>query len=216
MSVHPKRRLAALAVVPLALGLGLAPPAGAAPVPPADAALGWLAGELAANDGMLTVTFGTDVFPDPGLTIDAILAELAGGRGTDPAVLQAVAAVDEATLAYVTQGSAFEEDRAANATGWDAMLGGAAGTPDVPAYAAPSRAEDLAGLPPTYIDVGSADTFRDEDVAYASAIWAAGGDAELHVWPGGCHGFDHLAPSARLSHDAIEARRRWLRRVLGR
>ncbi|MEO6318297.1 MAG: hypothetical protein ABIP36_05885 [Acidimicrobiales bacterium] len=116
MSVHPKRRLAALAIVPLALGLSLAPAAAVAPVPPADAALDWLAGELAANDGMLTVTFGTDVFPDPGLTIDAILAERAGGHGTDPVVLQAVAAVDDATLAYVTQGSELEGDRAANAT----------------------------------------------------------------------------------------------------
>lgn len=107
-------------------------------------------------------------------------------------------------------------DRTANATGWAAMLGETAGGPDVPAYAAPSRAEDLAGLPPTYVDVGSADTFRDEDVAYASAVWAAGGDAELHVWPGGCHGFEHLAPAALLSQDAVEARRRWLRRVLGR
>ncbi|WP_380166847.1 alpha/beta hydrolase fold domain-containing protein [Jannaschia sp. R86511] len=107
-------------------------------------------------------------------------------------------------------------DRTANATGWAAMLGEAAGGPDVPAYAAPSRAEDLAGLPATYVDVGSADTFRDEDVAYAAAIWAAGGDAELHVWPGGCHGFEHLAPTARLSRDAVDARRRWLRRVLTR
>lgn len=107
-------------------------------------------------------------------------------------------------------------DRTANATGWAAMLGDAAGGPDVPAYAAPSRAKDLAGLPPTYLDVGSADTFRDEDVAYAAAIWAAGGDAELHVWPGGCHGFEHLAPTARLSVDAVDARRRWLRRVLTR
>ena len=61
-------------------------------------------------------------------------------------------------------------------------------------YAAPSRAEDLSGLPPTFIGVGSAEVFRDEDVAYASRIWAAGGIAELHVWPGGFHGFDGLAP----------------------
>ncbi|MFD7097558.1 alpha/beta hydrolase, partial [Streptomyces xanthophaeus] len=76
------------------------------------------------------------------------------------------------------------------------------------------RATDLSGLPPAYVDVGSAETFRDEDVAYADAIWRAGGQAELHVWPGAFHGFDSLAPDAALSRDARDARTRWLRRVL--
>lgn len=107
-------------------------------------------------------------------------------------------------------------DRVANATGWAAMLGDAAGGPDVPIYAAPGRAADLGGLPAAYVDVGSVDTFRDEDVRYASGIWAAGGDAELHVWPGGCHGFEHLVPGSRLARDAVAARAAWLGRLLGR
>jgi acetyl esterase/lipase len=81
-------------------------------------------------------------------------------------------------------------------------------------YAAPARATDLSGLPPAFIDVGSAETFRDEDVAYASRIWLAGGSAELHVWPGGTHGFDDAAPAAAMSADAKAARVRWLRRTL--
>ena len=84
----------------------------------------------------------------------------------------------------------------------------------MPPLAAPAREDDLAGLPPTFVDVGSAETFRDEAVAYAAALWRCGGEAELHVWPGGCHGFDFLAPAAALSRDAREARRRWLRRLL--
>ncbi|MEV7579631.1 alpha/beta hydrolase [Streptomyces erythrochromogenes] len=107
-------------------------------------------------------------------------------------------------------------DRTSNATAWQALLGDLYGTPDVPAYAAPARATDLSGLPPAYIDVGSAETFRDEDVAYANAIWQAGGEAELHVWPGAFHGFDTLAPGAALSREARDARTRWLRRVLSR
>ncbi|MER5180969.1 alpha/beta hydrolase fold domain-containing protein [Streptomyces sp. NPDC002896] len=106
-------------------------------------------------------------------------------------------------------------DRTANETGWNALLGEARGTGDVPPYAAPARADDLSGLPPAFIDVGSAETFRDEDVAYASRIWQAGGIAELHVWPGGYHGFDGLVPQAALSVDARAARLRWLRRLLG-
>ncbi|MEI5674364.1 MULTISPECIES: alpha/beta hydrolase [unclassified Nocardioides] len=106
-------------------------------------------------------------------------------------------------------------DRSSNATGWNALLGdGARGGADVSPYAAPARATDLAGLPPTFIDVGSAETFRDEDVAYASRIWQAGGRAELHVWPGGFHGFDVVAPHAAISQDAIAARAAWLHRQL--
>ena len=75
-------------------------------------------------------------------------------------------------------------DRQANQVGWTALLGDAAGGPDVSPYAAPARATDLSGLPPTFIDVGSAETFRDEAIDYASRIWRAGGRAELHVWPG--------------------------------
>lgn len=108
-------------------------------------------------------------------------------------------------------------DASSNETGWDALLGeGVRGGPDVSPYAAPARATDLAGLPPAYIDVGTAETFRDEDVAYASRIWQAGGEAELHVWPGGFHGFDVVAPDAAISQGAVAARAGWLRRQLGR
>ncbi|MET9774365.1 alpha/beta hydrolase [Streptomyces sp. NPDC006367] len=101
-------------------------------------------------------------------------------------------------------------DRASNATGWNALLDGAAGTPEVSPYAAPARAEDLTGLPPAYLDVGSAETFRDETAAYAGRLWRAGVPCELHVWPGGFHGFDEVAPEARLSRRAKRTRREWL------
>ncbi|MER6301302.1 alpha/beta hydrolase [Kitasatospora sp. NPDC001539] len=105
-------------------------------------------------------------------------------------------------------------DRTSNATAWRALLGDRCGAPDLPPYAAPARATDLTELPPAYIEVGSAETFRDEAVGYADALWRAGGDAELHVWPGAFHGFDTVAPGAALSRDARDARTRWLRRVL--
>jgi hypothetical protein len=105
-------------------------------------------------------------------------------------------------------------DRTANETGWTALLGDARGGPDVSPYAAPARATDLSNLPPTFIDAGTAETYRDEDVAYATRIWQAGGRAELHVWPGGFHGFDVLVPTAAISRDAKAARIRWLHRLL--
>jgi acetyl esterase/lipase len=104
--------------------------------------------------------------------------------------------------------------RASNEFGWRSLLGDRFGTDEVTIYEVPGRATDLAGLPPTLVDVGSADLFRDEDVGFASTIWASGGDAELHVWPGGYHGFELLAPAATLSLDAAEARRRWVARTL--
>jgi acetyl esterase/lipase len=105
-------------------------------------------------------------------------------------------------------------DHVSNRTGWDAVLGDRRGGPDVPPYAAPARATDLSGLPPAFIDVGSAETFRDEAVAYASGIWRAGGQAELHVWPGGFHAFDFTMPQAALSQALTRARRDWMRRLL--
>lgn len=106
-------------------------------------------------------------------------------------------------------------DRTANETGWSAYLGDLPAE-SVPAYASPAVADDLSGLPPTFIEVGSAETFRDEDVEYAARIWAAGGDAELHVWPGGAHGFEALVPDSALTKDARESRARWLTRLLTR
>ncbi|WP_326731634.1 alpha/beta hydrolase [Streptomyces phaeochromogenes] len=106
-------------------------------------------------------------------------------------------------------------DSTSNRTGWTALLGDRRGGPDVSVYAAPGRATDLSGLPPAFIDIGSVDTFRDEAVAYAGGIWQAGGSAELHVWPGGYHGFNVLAPQAALSKATHLARTDWLRRTLG-
>ncbi|MGP4019049.1 alpha/beta hydrolase [Saccharopolyspora sp. 5N708] len=107
-------------------------------------------------------------------------------------------------------------DRTSNEVGWACLLGAACGSADVSGYAAPARVADLAGLPPAYIDVGAAETYRDEAVTYVTRIWQAGGDAELHVWSGGFHGFDQMAPDAAVSWDARQARTRWLHRILNR
>lgn len=106
-------------------------------------------------------------------------------------------------------------DRAANEVAWAAYLGGDTGETVSP-YASAALAADLSGLPPVFIDVGSAETFRDECVAFADGIWRAGGDAELHVWPGATHAFDLMAPWLPISRDARRARRAWLRRILRR
>ncbi|MFF4761384.1 alpha/beta hydrolase [Streptomyces sp. NPDC001292] len=107
-------------------------------------------------------------------------------------------------------------DRTSNLTAWTAVLGERRGTDDVSQYAAPARATDLSGLPPTYIDAGAAEVFRDEDVAYASAIWAAGGDCELHIWGGAFHGFYDIAQRSDLARACLAARDAWLERLIRR
>ena len=106
-------------------------------------------------------------------------------------------------------------DRNNNDTGWDAMLGADRATDRVHPYCSPARATDLAGLAPAFIEVGAAEVFRDEAIDFASRIWAAGGEAELHVWSGGYHGFSGFSPDAIVSQAANAARESWWRRILG-
>jgi acetyl esterase/lipase len=98
-----------------------------------------------------------------------------------------------------------------NITGWGALLGDSAGTDPVSQYAAPARADDLTGLPPTYIDTGDLDIFRDEDVSYARRLSDAGVPTELHLHPGCPHAFEALAHRADVSQRAINDRLRRLR-----
>lgn len=98
-----------------------------------------------------------------------------------------------------------------NVTGWQALLGDLAGTDAVPPYAAPARAGDLGGLPPTYLEVGQLDVFRHEVLAYANALAAAGVPVELHLHPGCPHASDMLAPNAGSSRRAVADRVRRLR-----
>jgi acetyl esterase/lipase len=95
-----------------------------------------------------------------------------------------------------------------NFTGWTAVLGDDLGQDHVSPIAAPARLQAFAGLPPSYIEVGELDIFRDEDVAYALALAKAGVSVELHVHPGAPHGFDRLAPSSQLARRAKQDRLR--------
>jgi acetyl esterase/lipase len=106
-------------------------------------------------------------------------------------------------------------DRGSNDMGWDAYLGDRRKTDQVSIYAAPGRATDLSNLPPAFIEAASVEVFRDELVAYASQIWADGGVAELHVWPGAYHAFDQIAPEAAISKATVASRTSWLTRALG-
>ena len=81
-------------------------------------------------------------------------------------------------------------------------------------YAAPTRATDLSSLPPTWIDVGAAEVFRDESVAYATKLWEFSIETELHVWLGTWHAFDIYAPDTEIFALCLETRMAWMKRTL--
>ena len=191
---------------------------GAALVDDCYAGLAWVrkhAGELGADPGRIVVAGSS-----AGGGLAAGVTLMARDRG-EPDVFGQLLMCPMLDHRNVTASSQqYDGDdalwtRTMNAFGWSCLLGD---MPDdeVPVYVSPALASDLSGLPPAYIDAGSAEVFRDEDVAYASRIWAAGGQAELHIWAGGFHGFDLIYPAARVSQAARAARNDWLARLITR
>jgi acetyl esterase/lipase len=100
-----------------------------------------------------------------------------------------------------------------SATAWPALLGAAAGGPDVPVTAAPARLEDATGLPPAYIEVGQIDVFRDEDLAYATKLSRGGVPVEFHLHPGVPHEFDSIAFESDVARRAFADRVRVLKSI---
>ncbi|TLS21171.1 uncharacterized protein PpBr36_10433 [Pyricularia pennisetigena] len=63
-------------------------------------------------------------------------------------------------------------------------------------YAAPARAgpDKLRGLPPTFVDVGGLDLFRQDITKFVAALATAGVDVEFHHYSGLPHGVEMMAP----------------------
>ena len=188
---------------------------GSAPVEDCYAALQWLAanaGELNVDpDRMVVSGFSAGGGLSAGV---ALMARDLGGPALAGQLLGCPMLDDRDESVSTRQYDGIGVwDRTNNRTAWDAVLGERPHR-NVSRYAAPSRAADLSGLPPAFIDVGGAEVFRDEAVEYASRIWATGGSAELHVWDGGFHGFAGFAPQAQASLASAVATDSWWRRVL--
>jgi len=98
--------------------------------------------------------------------------------------------------------------RSLNRMGWRALLGTEPGGKSAPQGSVPARVANLAGLPPTFIEVGSIDLFVDEDIEFARRLINAGVPTELLVVPGAFHAFELVAPQAPVSQQfraALEA-----------
>jgi acetyl esterase/lipase len=87
----------------------------------------------------------------------------------------------------------------ANQFGWASYLGTEPGSAAVTGLAAPARYENLTGLPPAWIGVGTLDLFYDEDLVYAARLRNAGVICEIDIVEGAFHGFDAIAPRAQVT-----------------
>ncbi|MEM6581935.1 MAG: alpha/beta hydrolase [Pseudomonadota bacterium] len=89
-------------------------------------------------------------------------------------------------------------NRETSINAWEMYLDGTPGEQASP-YAAAARAEDCSALPPAYVVVGGQDLFRDECIAYAQRLMAAGVTTELAVIPGLYHAAETICPDAPVS-----------------
>ena len=90
-----------------------------------------------------------------------------------------------------------------NDASWKVYLGDLYGRADVPIYAAPGRAEDLTGLPPTCSYVGGIEPFHDETVAYMERLQKCGVPVHFKVFEGCFHAFDIMCPDAEVTKEAV-------------
>ncbi|WP_066363855.1 alpha/beta hydrolase [Herbidospora mongoliensis] len=176
--------------VVVAVGYRLAPehpyPAG---LEDSYAALEWLAAE-ASDLGVDASRLGV-AGASSGAALATGVALLARDRGGPPLVFQHLTTpalddrLDTASMLTLTDAPIWNRGLAAES--WRLYLGGehvaASG------YAAPARAEDLAGLPPAYISTAGLDPLRDEGILYALRLAQAGVPVELHNFPGFYHAF---------------------------
>ncbi|KAH6988665.1 Alpha/Beta hydrolase protein [Ilyonectria destructans] len=65
----------------------------------------------------------------------------------------------------------------------------------------PLLANDLSGLPPTYIQIAGADPLRDDGFAYAKKLQQAGVALKVNVYPGMPHGFMNMPLKTALKSD---------------
>jgi acetyl esterase/lipase len=179
------------------------------PVPLEDCytALNWLAG-LPTVDRTRIAVAGASA----GGGLAAALAQLAHDRGEVPlrAQLLAYPMLDDRTSERddIDQPGLRLWDKASNRFAWAAYLGAAD-----PTVAVPARRADLRGLPPAWIGVGTLDLFHDEDLRYAERLRAAGVPCDFEEVPGAFHGFDGMAPKAKVSRSFFASQCAMLRRA---
>jgi acetyl esterase/lipase len=162
-----------------------------APLQDCYEALAWLAGLPAVDERRVAIGGAS-----AGGGLAAALALLARDRAEINPVLQLLAypMIDDRSSQTAANPNYRLWSPRSNQFGWTAYLGGAD-----PQVAVPARREDLSGLAPAWIGVGTHDLFHDEDLAYAERLKSAGVPCQVEVVPGVFHGFDLFVPKAQVS-----------------
>ena len=162
-----------------------------APLEDCYSALTWLAGLPSVDSGRVAIGGAS-----AGGGLAAALALLARDRGEVRPAFQLLAypMLDDRSSATTPSPNYRLWNTRSNHFGWTAYLRDAD-----PGVAVPGRREDLTGLPPAWIGVGTHDLFHDEDLAYAERLTRAGVPCRVDVIPGAFHGFDQVAPKAQVS-----------------
>jgi acetyl esterase/lipase/SAM-dependent methyltransferase len=178
------------------------------------AAMTWMLGdaEVGAESGRLVVTGGS-----AGGCLAVALGLLARDRGVDAlrALVCAYPMLDDRpgspSMDRLTARRIWHRD--ANRVAWQAYVGHLT---DVPVHAAPGRTtvDDLRGLPPVHLDVGTLDGFFDETLAFAGRLARADVEVDLVVTPRAAHGSEHLNVDAPTSRRILAARRAARERAL--
>jgi acetyl esterase/lipase len=177
-----------------------------APLEDCYSALTWLAA-LPAVDPARVAIGGVSA----GGGLAAALALLARDRGKVTPALQLLAypMLDDRSGTGPDNPNHRMWSRKSNRFGWKAYLGDAD-----PQVAVPARRDDLSGLPPAWIGVGTNDLFHDEDLAYAERLTAAGVPCDVEVVQGAFHGFDQVVPKAAVSQSFFASQCASLRAAL--
>lgn len=184
-----------------------------APLEDCYAALTWFSGnaEKLGSDSSRIAVFG----PSAGGGLTAAVSLLARDRNGPPIMFQMplYPMLDDQLL--TKSSNEITDDRVWNKAksqlGWEMYLGEKG---QESPYAAPARAADLSGLPPTYTCVGDLDPFRDETINYVSRLTQAGVPTEFHLYPGCFHGFEEYFPSAEVSQRVVKEYQTALKRAL--
>ena len=110
--------------------------------------------------------------------------------------------LDDRLTPSSTDNNAPVWNSALNEGAWRLYLGGIYGG-EVPAYAAPGRAENYAGLPPACSFVGSIDPFYDETVTFMEKLKQNGIKTHFKTFDGCFHAFDQMCGKTNIAKEAV-------------
>ncbi|WP_245556507.1 alpha/beta hydrolase [Deinococcus aquatilis] len=180
------------------------------------AALRWMkaqAASLGIDPGRIAIAGDS-----AGAGLAASLAQLARDRGDVQPAFQLLlySMLDDRTAlntGHAGRGE-FVWTSAPNVLGWTAYLGSPLKLESAPLYSAAARLENLAGLAPAWIGVGTLDLFYAENREYAHRLTKAGVPCEFYEVKGGYHASELFAPAASVSRDFLARSMEALRRGL--